>query len=163
MGATTYVMIAVIVVLALMVAIVTRRRRDRSLQPVRLGPSWSPTGTSSGRRTAQAATDVLGDDDRVADLCARTGHDEETVATVVLAYDELLSVLGVSPLPADHHYRVYDAYDPPVVGRDAEYRPIPDPVRIARDVEQRTRIGQDVARQIIDALLHEHAAPRRDE
>lgn len=164
MDTTTYVMIGAVVVLAVVVAVVARRRRDRSLEPVRLGPSWTPPGSALAARAAQRpATDVLGDDDRVVSLGAHTGHDAETVATVVLAYDELLSVLGVTPLPADHHYRVYDAYDPPVVGRDADRRPIPDPVRVARDIERRTRIPQDTARHVLEALLNEQTSPRSSE
>lgn len=151
---TTYLLIGVVVLLALVAVLAARRRRDRSLEPVRLGPAWAPPGGRDARDDgAPPASEVLRDDGRVPTLSARTGVDEETVATVLVAYDELLAVLGVARLPAGHRYRVYDPYDPPVVGRDAANRPIADPVRVARDVERHTGVREATARQVLDALL----------
>lgn len=154
---TTYALAGVVVVLAIVVAIATRRRRDRSLDPVRLGPSWTPPG-SDPRGGRPGAAEALRDDDRVERVRDRTGLDDETVATVLIAWDELLSVLGYRSLPADHRYRVYDPYDPPIPSRGADNRPVADPVRVARDVDRRTGVAEIDARTVLDALLEDPAA-----
>lgn len=162
MDVTTYALVGVVVVLAIVVAVAARRRRDRSLDPVRLGPAWTPSGTaaaSSRATTALRAAEVLGDDPRVGQLQERTGLDAESVATVLIAWDELLSVLGYLALPADHRYWVYDPYDPPVASRGPDNRPVADPVRVARDVDRRTRVSEADARAVLDALLED--PPRR--
>ena len=75
------------------------------------------------------------------------------MATVLQAWDEHLAVLGFLTLPASHRYRVYDPYDPPIVGRGPDNRPVADPIRVARDVGQRTRVAEIDARTVLDTLL----------
>jgi hypothetical protein len=155
MDPTTYALIGAVVVLAVLVGLVTRNRRDRSLQPVRLGPAWSPAGGGGRGGDVIGAVDVLGEDDRVGHVSQRTGLDEETVATVLLAWDELASVLGHGPLASDHRYRIYDPFDPPVTARSADGRPVVDPARVARDVDTRTSVAEVDARTVLTVLHDE--------
>lgn len=137
-----------VVLLLLVVLVATRGRRRRDLEPVRLGPSWTPPGSVSTPPIDPSR------DERVAPLAARSGSDELTVASVLVAWDEYLSVLGLVEMPPGHRYRVYDPYDPPVAER-RDGRPMPDPVRVARDVSSRLGIGEVDARGILDALLED--------
>ncbi|MCC5950106.1 MAG: hypothetical protein JJT89_16775 [Nitriliruptoraceae bacterium] len=151
MEPTTIALIAVPVVLAVVLLVAGRRRRDQALVPVRLGPRWEHPDAGD------ASVPIT--DERVEVLVDRTGVSATGVATVLGAWDEFLAVLGFLDLPPGHRYRVYDPYDPPVVGRDAEGRPITDPVRVARDVAQRTAVAENDARTVLDALL---GAPDED-
>jgi hypothetical protein len=144
----------IIVAVVLVVAVIafSRRRRDTSElgSPVRLGPSWSPP------------EDELADDPsavalRERDLTVAEGGvdlDERAVTTTLEAWWEYLSVLRVRPLPRSHRYRFYDPYDPPVteLGPDG---PVPDPVRVARDVAQRTSVAEIDAFAVLEAVLRD--------
>jgi hypothetical protein len=142
-------LIAAVVVLAGAVALGSRNRRDRSLDPVRLGPAWEQPGASD-----EPAVDP-GDDPRVELLTDRTDIGATEVAIVLQAWDEHLAVLGFITLPASHRYLVYDPYDPPIAGRGPDNRPVADPVRVARDIAQRTRVAEVDARTVLDTLLGE--------
>jgi hypothetical protein len=65
-------------------------------------------------------------------------------------------VLRVRPLPRAHRYRFYDPYDPPVteLGPDG---PVPDPVRVARDVAQRTSVQEIDAMAVLHAVVRDGA------
>lgn len=147
MEPTTAALIAVPVALAIVVLLVSRSRRDQSLAPVRLGPRWEHPGAGDEPQRDPA------DDDRVELLVERTGLDASEVAVVLQAWDEHLAVLGFLDLPASHRYLVYDPYDPPVVGRGPDNRPVADKVRVARDVDRRTQVSEVDARTVLDALL----------
>lgn len=141
----------VIVVLALVLVALSagRRRRDAALEPTRLGPSWAPPSPDPGQATAVDPPDV--DPERVGAVAQRSGWDEPVVATVLGAWIEYLGVVGLRNLPADHDYRVYDPYDPPVVTRTADRTPIVDPERVARDVATRLRLPEVAATEILAA------------
>jgi hypothetical protein len=143
----TIVLVAVALVLAGVAATAARSRRDRSLEPTRLGPAWEHPGAAD-----EPAVDPA-DDPRVAMLTERTDIAAGDVAVVLQAWDEHLAVLGFLTLPASHRYRVYDPYDPPIASRGPDNRPVADPVRVARDVAQRTRIAEIDARTVLDTLL----------
>lgn len=149
---TLYVIAGGVVLLLVVAAFAARRRRSRAVEPVRLGPSWSPQVGANARKRGGDVGALLKDDPRVEALTARTGQDERTVATVVLAWDEFNAVLGERSL-ADHQFRIYDPYDPPVVGRRADMRPVVDPARVARDIERRTAVAETDARLVLDALI----------
>jgi hypothetical protein len=145
-----FIIVAVVLVVA--VIVFSRRRSETSDlgSPVRLGPSWSPP------------EDELADDPsavalRERDLTVAKGGvdlDERAVTTTLEAWWEYLSVLRVRPLPRGHRYRFYDPYDPPVteLGPDG---PVPDPVRVARDVAQRTSVAEIDAFAVLEAVLRE--------
>lgn len=147
MDPLTIVLVVVALVFAGVAAIAARSRRDRSLEPVRLGPAWEQPGAAD-----EPAVDPT-EDPRVAYLTDRTDIGASEVATVLQAWDEHLAVLGFLTLPASHRYRVYDPYDPPIAGRGPDNRPVADPVRVARDVGQRTRVAEIDARTVLDTLL----------
>ena len=143
-----FIIVAVVLVVA--VIVFSRRQRDTSelSGPVRLGPSWSPPEDQLVDDPSAAAL-------RERDLAAAKGAadlDERSIATTLEAWWEYLSVLRVRPLSRGHRYRFYDPYDPPVteLGPDG---PVPDPVRVARDVAQRTSIAEIDAVAVLDAVL----------
>lgn len=139
-----------VTVLGLSGAAIARRRSQQEpnwLAPARLGPSWSPS-----RPGAIAATELLEvRTARAEAVQGRTGLDRGTVDTVLSAWDEYRAVLGLADLPGDHAYRVYDPYVPPVAER-GPYGPVPDPMRVARDVAARTSVSRDDAVRVLDAL-----------
>lgn len=147
--------LAIAIVVALVVGVSlwrTRRPAGRNpLTPVRLGPSWSPT---SDGEAAVAPVDPAAREARAGELARTTGLDQATVSTVLEVWDEYLAVLGLAVLPADHRYRVYDPYVPPVAERGPD-GPVPDRDRVARDISGRTPVSQ------ADALtvLREDATP----
>ncbi len=147
MDPLTIGLVAAAAVFAGAVAVASRSRRDRSLQPVRLGPAWEQPGAAD-----EPEVDPT-DDDRVAWLTDRTDIGAGEVAIVLQAWDEHLAVLGFLTLPASHRYLVYDPYDPPIAGRGPDNRPVADPVRVARDIAQRTRVAEVDARTVLDTLL----------
>lgn len=143
-----FIIIAVVLVVA--VIVFSRRQRDTSdlAGPVRLGPSWSPPEDELVDDPSAAAL-------RDRDLAAAKGAadlDERSIATALEAWWEYLSVLRVRPLSRGHRYRFYDPYDPPVteLGPDG---PVPDPVRVARDVAQRTSVAEIDAVAVLNAVL----------
>jgi hypothetical protein len=148
----TSTLLAIVVPIVLVVLIATllavRSRRDRATEPVRLGPSWSPPGASSTPLADPR------DDDRVPVLVEQTGCEPSTVATVLVAWDEYLAVLGLLDLPANHRWLVYDPYDPPVAER-RDGRPVADRVRVARDVSTRAGVSEADARTTLAALLED--------
>jgi hypothetical protein len=150
---------AVVVLLLLVVLFATSRRRDRATEPVRLGPSWTPPGSSSAPRVDPQ------DDERVPLLVERTGLGPVEVATSLVAWDEYLAVLGLLELPPGHRWLVYDPYDPPVAER-RDGRAVPDRTRVARDTSMRTGVAESAVLRTLDALAaddseeHEHADGR---
>ncbi|MEX1178308.1 MAG: hypothetical protein WEB09_07585 [Nitriliruptor sp.] len=134
-------------VLALIALVFGRNRRDASLEPTRLGPSWSPPADAE----AAEVTDPDSQARRVATVTERTGVAAPTVTSVLQIWDEYLGVLGLAPLPAGHRRRVYDPYDPPVARRGADGRPEPDRDRVARDVASRLGIEEAVAHEVLRA------------
>lgn len=138
--------LAAVVVLAIVVALSNRKRRDASLEPTRLGPSWTPPDAEDEAQE----TDPEVRSRRIADVAARTDAAEETVAAVLDIWDEYLGVLGLAPLPAGHRRQVYDPYDPPVARRGPDGRPEPDRERVARDVASRLGIDEAVTLQILE-------------
>lgn len=136
---------ALVVVLLVAVLFATSRRRDRATEPVRLGPSWTPPGSSTAPRVDPQ------DDERVPMLVERTGADPVEVATSLVAWDEYLAVLGLLELPPGHRWLVYDPYDPPVAER-RDGRAIPDRTRVARDTAVRTGVAEAAVLRTLDAL-----------
>jgi hypothetical protein len=139
--------LAALAVLALVVLISSRNRRDASLEPTRLGPSWTPPEGEDGAQTADPEARAR----RVADVVSRTEVAEPTVAAVLDIWDEYLGVLGLAPLPAGHRRQVYDPYDPPVATRGEDGRPEPDRERVARDVASRLGIEEAVTLAVLEA------------
>lgn len=139
--------LGVFVVLVILVALASRNRRDASLEPTRLGPSWTPpegeeaTGTDDPEARSR----------RLAAVAGTTGASEATVAAVLDIWDEYLGVLGLAPLPAGHRRQVYDPYDPPVARRGPDGQPEPDRERVARDVASRLGIDEAVTLEILAA------------
>lgn len=125
-----------------------RNRRAASLEPTRLGPSWSPP---PGEDDEVVAVDPEVRARRVSAVVSRTDVDEATAAAVLEVWDEYLGVLGLSPLPAGHRRQVYDPYDPPVARRGSDGRPEPDRERVARDVASRRGIEETVALEVLHA------------
>jgi hypothetical protein len=136
--------VGALAVLALIALIASRNRRDASLEPTRLGPSWDPPSAEQ-----QEAADPEARARRVQDVVARTDAEQETVAAVLDIWDEYLGVLGLAPLPAGHRRQVYDPYDPPVAKRGPDGRPAPDRQRVARDVSSRLGIDEDLTLRIL--------------
>jgi hypothetical protein len=139
--------LAAVAVLALVVLVASRNKRDASLEPTRLGPSWAPP---EGEGSAQT-DDPEARTRRIADVVSRTEAAEPTVAAVLDIWDEYLGVLGLAPLPAGHRRQVYDPYDPPVARRGSDGRPEPDRERVARDVASRLGIDEAVTLEILAA------------
>ncbi|MTV26344.1 hypothetical protein FTX61_13105 [Nitriliruptoraceae bacterium ZYF776] len=137
---------AAVVVLLLIGLVAGRNRRDASLAPARLGPSWAPS-------VPEDAEPALDPDDRARRAGAAAARvedaDEATAAAVLEVWDEYLGVLGLAPLPAGHHRRVYDPYDPPVAKRGADGRAVPDRERVARDVASRIGVDEALALEIL--------------
>jgi hypothetical protein len=148
---------AAVVVILLVALLIGRRRRGTDHGPVRLGPSWTPP-----------EEDLYDDPEAVAAREAElrmatdaTQLDERTVTVTLEAWWEYLSVLRLRPLPRAHDYRFYDPYDPPVAERGPD-GPIPDPVRVARDVGQRTDVLELDAAEVLAAVRPEqHDGPDR--
>jgi hypothetical protein len=149
--------IVVAVVLVLAVILFSRRQRDNADVggPARLGPSWSPP-----------EDDLVDDPSAVAlrerDLAvagAAVDLDERAVATTLEAWWEYLSVLRIRPLPRAHRYRFYDPYDPPATELGPN-GPVPDPVRVARDVAQRTSVVEIDAVAVLHAVAEAPALER---
>jgi hypothetical protein len=147
-----FIIIAIVLVLA--VIVFSRRKRDAADVggSVRLGPSWSPPEDDLVDDPSAMA---LRDRDLAA-AGAAVDLDERAVATTLEAWWEYLSVLRVRPLPRAHRYRFYDPYDPPVteLGPDG---PVPDPVRVARDVAQRTSVQEIDAMAVLHAVVRDGA------
>lgn len=135
------------VVLAIVVALASRNRRDASLEPTRLGPSWTPPEGEEPR----AASDPEERRRRISRAVERTGATEPTASAVLDIWDEYLGVLGLAPLPAGHRRQVYDPYDPPVARRGPDGRPEPDHERVARDVASRLGVDESVTLEILRA------------
>lgn len=137
---------AVVVVLLLVGLVASRRRREANLAPARLGPSWAPSASEDDEP-------ALDPDDRARRASAVGAQvpevDEATVIAVLEVWDEYLGVLGLAPLPAGHHRRVYDPYDPPVAKRGADGRAVPDRERVARDVASRLGVDEALAYEIL--------------
>jgi hypothetical protein len=144
--------IGVAVVLVLFALVLGRRRRATALEPTRLGPSWTP---SEAERVSDPAVDAEREDTarRVAE---QTGLDREVVDETLAAWWEYLAVLRIGSLPRSHRYRFYDPYDPPVAERGPD-GPIPDPVRVARDVAQRSGVVEIDAAQVLAVVAADHA------
>jgi hypothetical protein len=151
--------IVVAVVLVVAAVLFSRRQRDSAElgSPVRLGPSWSPP------------EDELADDPsalalRERDLTVAKGAvdlDERAVTTTLEAWWEYLSVLRVRPLPRGHRYRFYDPYDPPATELGPN-GPVPDPVRVARDVAQRTSVAEIDAVAVLQTVVEAPALEQPD-
>jgi hypothetical protein len=142
-----FILVAVVLVVA--VVVFSRRQRDTAElgSPVRLGPSWSPPEDDLADDPSAVAL-------RERDMTAAKGAadlDERSVATTLEAWWEYLSVLGVRPLSRGHHYRFYDPYDPPATELGPDGR-VPDPVRVARDVAQRTSVAEIDALAVLNAV-----------
>ena len=150
MDATTTLLVAGAGVLAVVVILVTARsRRGRTFEPVRLGPSWSPEIPDDEDTGPPPPADR---EERARTVMERTGLDRPAIDIVLNAWDEYLAVIGVASLPVTHRYEVYDPYDPPVPERGPN-GPIPDPVRVARDVSYRTTVTEVDATTVFDALF----------
>lgn len=137
---------AVVVVFIVVGLVAGRSRRDASLAPARLGPSWAPS-------IPEDEAPVVDPEDRPRRAGAIAGRvegtDEATVAAVLEVWDEYLGVLGLAPLPAGHHRRVYDPYDPPVAKRGADGQTVPDRERVARDIASRLGLDEALALEIL--------------
>jgi hypothetical protein len=138
--------VGVLAVLATIALIAGRNRRDASLEPTRLGPSWTPP----------AADGATGQDPevrarRVSTVVEETEVPEAEAVAILDIWDEYLGVLGLAPLPAGHRRRVYDPYDPPVARRGHDGRPEPDRERVARDVASRLGIDETVTLEVLRA------------
>jgi hypothetical protein len=144
--------IGVAVVLVLLALMLGRRRRDTALEPTRLGPSWTP---SEPDRISDPAVDAERED-TARRIAEQTGLDRDIVDETLAAWWEYLAVLRIGTVPRAHHYRFYDPYDPPVAERGPD-GPIPDPVRVARDVAQRTGVVEIDAAQVLAVVAAEHA------
>jgi hypothetical protein len=139
--------VVVLAVLATAALVAGRNRRDASLEPTRLGPSWSPPsgdGAAEGPDPESRAR-------RVSAVVADTESDESTVVAILDIWDEYLGVLGLAPLPAGHRRQVYDPYDPPVARRSHDGRPEPDRERVARDVASRLGFDEAVTLEVLRA------------
>ena len=154
MDATTVLLVAGVGALAAVVVILVaaRSRRERALEPVRLGPSWSPEIPDDDAAVDTAPPPPADREARARTVMERTGLDRQAIDTVLNAWDEYLAVIGVVSLPVTHRYKVYDPYDPPVPERGPN-GPIPDPVRVARDVSYRTAVAEVDASTVFDALF----------
>jgi hypothetical protein len=145
---TVAIAVLVAVVLLGVALVLGRHRREAALEPVRLGPSWTP-----GR---DQATGDLRDPDAVARradaVAERAGIDRAIVARILDVWDEYLGVLGLAPLASDHRRLIYDPYDPPVAQRGRDGRPQPDPDRVARDAAGRLGVAESVAQDVLRAL-----------
>jgi hypothetical protein len=141
-------LLAVVVLagLAGLALVAGRNRRDASLEPTRLGPSWAPPGGD-----ADAQPDPEARAQRLAAVVAATDVDEATAEAVLEVWDEYLGVIGLAPLPAGHRRRLYDPYDPPVARRGHDGRPAPDRERVARDVASRRGIDESTALEVLAA------------
>lgn len=149
--------VAVVLAIVVLILLLGRRQRRRAFEPVRLGPAWTPpVGDDEG----EWPPPVPDPEARAQAVQERTGLDRRHIDMVLNAWDEYLAVIGVTQLPPTHHYRVYDPYDPPVAERGPE-GPVPDPVRVARDVSYRTDVPEVDATTILEALF-EHEAGGRD-
>lgn len=137
-----------VVVLLVLAGVLVRRRRERALTPVRLGPRWEPQARGE---LAGPTVDPEAREQRAETIRARTDLDRETVDTVLAAWDEYLAVIGLGELPPGHRYRVFDPYDPPIPERGPS-GPVTDPVRVARDVERRTGVSEADAMAVLQAL-----------
>lgn len=145
-------------ILLLVTALVLgRRRRSTSLEPIRLGPAWTPS--REDEQDDPAAVDQREQVARVA--VDQTGLERDTVDATLAAWWEYLAVLRIGTLPRAHRYRFYDPYDPPVVERDSDGRPLPDPIRVARDVAQRTDVVEIDAVEVLRVAAAEQAGPTR--
>jgi hypothetical protein len=154
---TVAIAVALAVVLLVAALVLGRRRRETALEPVRLGPSWTP-----GRD--QASGDLRDPDAvaRRADAVAeRTGTDRAVVIRILDVWDEYLGVLGLVPLASDHRRLIYDPYDPPVAQRGPDGRPQPDPDRVARDAAGRLGVAESVAQDVLRALDRDAIAVHR--
>jgi hypothetical protein len=145
--------VGALAVIALLVLVASRNRRDASLEPTRLGPSWNPP---AGQEEAPDDPEVRSR--RIQDVVSRTEASEQTVTAVLDIWDEYLGVLGLAPLPAGHRRQVYDPYDPPVAKRGHDGRPEPDRERVARDVASRLGIDEAVALRVLEADTGRSAA-----
>ncbi|GGI09291.1 hypothetical protein [Egicoccus halophilus] len=147
------VAVVVVVVVAIAALVSGRRRRDASLEPVALGPSWRPPEHErEGERpdTAYPEVDV---EEQAAFIAERTDAPRPVIDEVVNAWNEYLSVIGLAQLPATHDYRIYDPYNPPVARRGPDGEPVADPERVARDVGMRTTILERDAATVLEAEL----------
>jgi hypothetical protein len=147
---TTLVIAAVALVLIVIIALAARRGRDRSLEPVRLGPQWQPAPGDDDEPTGPTDDPEA----RARIVQERTGLDRSVIDTTLNAWDEYLVVIGLASLPKAHRFQVYDPYDPPVAERGPD-GPIPDPVRVARDVDRRTPVTEVDASTVLEALFEE--------
>jgi hypothetical protein len=157
-------LVLVVLLLGVYVALeIGRRRRDAALEPVRLGPSWSPFGDFA-RDEVRSPADAAA---RADDVAARTGIERSTVTQVLRVWDEYLGVLGLAPLPEGQARLVYDPSDPPGAHRGVDGRPVPDRSRAARDAARRIGVAETVAYEILEAdASHAHLRPeviREDE
>jgi hypothetical protein len=145
---TVLIAVALAVILLATALVLGRRRRETALEPVRLGPSWTPgqDEMSGDLRDPDAVA-------RRADAVAeRTGTDRAVVVRVLDVWDEYLGVLGLAPLASDHRRLLYDPYDPPVARRGPDGRPQPDPDRVARDAAGRLGVAESVSQDVLRAL-----------
>jgi hypothetical protein len=138
--------VGVLAVLATVALIAGRNRRDASLEPTRLGPSWSPPA-SDGATGPDPEVRAR----RVATVVAETDVAESDAGAILDIWDEYLGVLGLGPLPAGHRRQIYDPYDPPVARRGHDGRPEPDRERVARDVASRLGIDETVTLEVLRA------------
>jgi hypothetical protein len=154
---TTVLVAGAALALVAIVAVGARRNRDRSLEPVRLGPSWQPAPSEQEEDPVGPERDPQ---ERARAVEERTGLDRSVIDTTLNAWDEYLVVIGVASLPRTHRFEVYDPYDPPVAERGPN-GPIPDPVRVARDVDRRTPVSELDATTVLEALRQESSPEQR--
>lgn len=146
--------VVIVGALALVAVLVAgQRRRDASLAPIPLGPSWSPPGYDPDDETPDTAFPGVDADERAAFVAERTGAPRHVIDDVDNAWQEYLAVIGLASLPPTHTYRIYDPYNPPVARRGDDGRPVADPGRVARDVGMRTAIPERDAADVLAADL----------
>ncbi|MFA9432773.1 hypothetical protein [Egicoccus sp. AB-alg2] len=145
------VVIAVVVLIGVLVS--AQRRRDAALEPVALGPSWTPPGVDPDDDAPDTAYPDVDPEDQASFIAERTGAPRKVIDEVVNAWHEYLSVIGLASLPATHRYRIYDPYNPPVARRGHDGTPVADPDRVARDIGMRTGIPERDAADVLAAEL----------
>ena len=151
------VLLLVVVVIALVVVVGSlvsaQRKRDAALEPVALGPSWTPPGVDPDDDTPDTAFPEVDVEDQATFIGERTGAPRGTIDEVVNAWHEYLAVIGLASLPQTHRYRIYDPYNPPVARRSHDGVAVADPDRVSRDIGMRTAITERDAAEVLEAAL----------
>jgi hypothetical protein len=94
------------------------------------------------------------DEHVVAFVCERTGHDKQTVETVLAVEMEHLRALGLAdPVGGDPPWVYYDPTGLPTAATAVDGHPIVENEAIARDVARFTAISPEIANEILNAEI----------